>query len=127
MIIHNHDIVCWILGLLLISEVKTSCVLVNSTKSGGFNVVKGKAMDSRCLDGVILVNSKGERYCLAKTPNPAKKETLECLVSDAETNTETLDEEFLKKFPKIISVNHSTPGEFSEFSGEDGKMVSTFC
>ena len=52
----------WILGLIFINEVKTTCLTVNSTKSGSFNVVKGKTVDSRCLDGVILENEKAERY-----------------------------------------------------------------
>ena len=45
-------------------------------------------------------------------------------MSEGETETETFDGEFFKKFHEVVSVNHSIHAEFSD---EEGKMVSTFC
>ena len=92
MILHNFDVAYLILSWSVVTEVKASCDLVNSKQYGHLKVVKGKSGDSQCLDSVLLERTNGERYCLAKNPNPAKKETLECLKSEARYLSETSDE-----------------------------------
>ena len=70
---------CLIISFLFITNVKNSCILVNSTKHGELKIVKEeKNMDAQCLGGIILQKSADESYCIAKNPDPEKLEILTC-------------------------------------------------
>ena len=68
---------CWIIWTFLAKEVTSSCDVVKSA-IGDLKVIKENPRDSRCLESTILQKSENERYCIAKEPDPNKKQTLEC-------------------------------------------------
>ena len=72
----SPHLIFWIVSLHFAMQVENSCDIVNSPKHGKLKIVKENPMNPRCLESVILQKSENERYCIARKPDPKKREIL---------------------------------------------------